>query len=53
MRILGHKGHLLRERARLVLRTRGGLERNQRNCHLHGLPHDPTHQGASIGTQYI
>jgi len=32
MRILRHKGHLLRDRARLVLRTGGGLQRNQRSC---------------------
>jgi len=53
MRVLRRNRHLLCDRALLVLRTGGGLQRNQRSCHLRGLPHDPARQGASIGTQNI
>ena len=30
----------------LALHTGGGLQRNQRSCHLRGLPHDTACQGA-------
>ena len=50
MRVLRHNRHLLWDRTLLVLRTGGGLQRNQRSYHRRGLPHDPTRQGASIGT---
>jgi len=38
---------------KLVLRTRGGLQRNQCSCHLRGLPHDPARQGALADKQDI
>jgi hypothetical protein len=53
MRVLRRNHYLLRDRALLVLRMGGGLQRNQRSCHLRGLPHDPPCQGVSVGTQYI
>jgi len=53
MRVLRHKGHLLRDRAMLVLYTEGGLQRIQRSCHLRGLPHVPTCLGALVDKQDI
>jgi len=53
MRILRSNRHLLRDRAQAVLRTGGGLQRNQCSCLLRGLPHDPAHQGALADEQDI
>jgi len=35
--------NLLRDHAQAIPRTGGGLQRNQRSCHLRGLPHNSTH----------
>jgi len=53
MRVLRCNRHLLHDRAQAVLRTGGGLQRNQRSSHLRGLPHDPARQGALVDKQDI
>jgi hypothetical protein len=53
MRILRHKGHLFHDRALLVPRTGGGLQRNQHSCHLRELAHDPPHHDALADKQDI
>ena len=46
MRVLRRNRHLLSDHAQAVQRMGGGLQRNQRSCHLRGLPHDSACQGA-------